>query len=66
LALFTFALVLIIDINRPTGRANMENQQPMEALRRQLAAQPASAFDRWRVPSPDGKPPPRHAGTAFN
>jgi hypothetical protein len=51
LALFTVALVLIIDINRPTGRSNIENQQPMEILRRQLAAQPPSAFDRWRVPS---------------
>jgi hypothetical protein len=48
LVLFTISLLLIMDINRPTGRGNIANQRPMEQLRAQLAAQPLSAFDRWR------------------
>lgn len=41
LALFTIALILIIDIDRPIGGRIDESQEPMELLRRQIAAQAA-------------------------
>jgi hypothetical protein len=53
LALLTLGLVLIVDIDRPTGGAVVESQGPMEALQRSLAGWPPSAFDRWRqAPQP--------------
>jgi hypothetical protein len=50
MALFTVSLLLIVDINRPTGVANIANQRPMETLQAKLAKEPPSAFDRWRTP----------------
>jgi len=44
--LFTFALLLIIDIDRPTGGGVTESQRAMIMLRETLASQPPSSFDR--------------------
>lgn len=46
--LFTFSLLLVIDIDRPTIGGLRESQQPMESLMNALAAQPPRTFDRWR------------------
>jgi hypothetical protein len=48
LMLFTVALVLIIDIDRPTGRGVFESQRAMEMLQKKLAST-TSDVDRWRT-----------------
>jgi hypothetical protein len=50
LVLLSLSLMLILDIDRPKGGAITESQQPMEDLRRSLAAWPPTAFDKWRAP----------------
>jgi len=47
--LFAFALVLIIDIDRPNGGGVRGSQRAMMMLRETLAAQPPSSFDRTRA-----------------
>ena len=48
-ALMTLALMLIVDIDHPTGGGVREGQGPMEALRASLKAQPPPVFDRYRI-----------------
>jgi hypothetical protein len=50
LGLFTLALVLIIDIDRPTGGGIFENQRAMELLQERLMAQSPNAYDKLRTP----------------
>lgn len=45
-SLFTLAMLLVIDIDRPLGGAVTESQRPMEMLQATLKAQPPAAFDR--------------------
>jgi len=52
LLLFTLALMLIVDIDRPTSGGIVESQAPMEALQATIKAQPRRVFDRWRQLSP--------------
>jgi len=63
LGLFTIALVLIIDIDRPTGGGVVDNQLAMELLQKKLLAQPPAAFDKWRAP-PVGAAPLEPAGAS--
>lgn len=48
LFLFTLALLVTLDVDRPLSGGIRESQAPMEALRMQLKAQPPEVFDRWR------------------
>lgn len=56
LGLLTLSLVLIIDINRPTGGNVTESQLPMEQLRKSLAATPPATFDKWKSAAPAAAP----------
>lgn len=49
LALLTFSLGLIIDLERPTAGGIRESQTPMELLLASLKNQPPEVFDRWRT-----------------
>lgn len=51
LALFTLALMLLSDINRPVTGAIRESQGPMERLRRTLQQSPPALFDRLKAPA---------------
>jgi hypothetical protein len=51
LLLFGFTLVLVIDIDRPTGGGIVESQEPMLELRDTLKAQPPAIFDRFNGPA---------------
>lgn len=44
--LFTLALMLIMDVDRPTSGGVVESQEPMLMLRESLAAQPPEIFDK--------------------
>lgn len=46
--LLTLTVIVIVDLNRPTSGAIRESQEPMEMLRRSMAAQPPAEFDRIR------------------
>jgi hypothetical protein len=48
ITLLTFALFLIIDLERPTRGGIRESQVPMELLRASLKSRPPDVFDRWR------------------
>jgi hypothetical protein len=48
ITLLTFALVLIIDLERPTNGNIVESQVPMVLLRESLISRPPEVFDRWR------------------
>lgn len=45
--LLSLALLLILDVDRPTGGGIQEDQKPMELLRASLKGTPAAAFDRY-------------------
>jgi hypothetical protein len=49
IALLTFSLSLIIDLERPTSGGILESQAPMELLLKSLKSQPPEVFDRWRT-----------------
>ena len=49
LVMFTLALLLVIDIDRPTEGIR-ESQGPMEATLATMSAQPPGTFDRYRSP----------------
>lgn len=49
LVLMSTALMLVLDIDRPTSGAVQESQQPMLELRDALTQQPPAVFDRWRM-----------------
>jgi hypothetical protein len=49
LALFTLALMLVIDIDRPVGGGVAESQRPLELLQQKLKSQPPAVYDRWRT-----------------
>lgn len=53
LALFTVALLLLSDINRPVEGYVRESQEPLERLRRAIRAVPISTFDRLNAPAPE-------------
>jgi hypothetical protein len=48
LLLLLLSLVLVIDLDRPVGGVQREDQAPMERLRAALAKQPPGSFDRLR------------------
>ena len=50
LILQSMALLLIVDIDRPTMGRVREDQEPMVYMRASLMTQPAEAFDLWRSP----------------
>jgi hypothetical protein len=50
LALFTLALLLVIDVDRPTADGIRESQRPMELTQAAMAAYPPGTFDRYRGP----------------
>lgn len=52
LFLFTLALLLVIDLDRPSLGGIRESQRPMEDLQAGLKAQPPAVFDRWRQTPP--------------
>jgi hypothetical protein len=52
MGLFTLALILVIDVDRPTSGAIRESQLPMELTRASLKAQPPAIFDRYRTKAP--------------
>jgi protein-S-isoprenylcysteine O-methyltransferase Ste14 len=52
MVLFTIALLLIVDIDRPTLGGINESQRPMEKLLESLKSQPISVYDRWRGQDP--------------
>lgn len=54
--LFGLALMLILDLDRPTGGRIRESQEPMEALRETLRSKPPTVFDRFNAPAL--RPPP--------
>ena len=56
LALEVIALLLIIDIDRPTMGRVRNSQAPMEMLRASMAATPTSTYDRWRTPAQQAQP----------
>lgn len=49
LLLLSMALLLIIEIDRPTQGGIRESQRPMEALVQSLKATPREAYDHWRL-----------------
>lgn len=49
--LFGIALLLVIDIDRPTTGGIIESQKPMQQLRAFMKAQPPASFDRLNLPS---------------
>lgn len=49
--LFGIALLLVIDIDRPTSGGIVESQRPMIELQAFLKAQPPGSFDRFNLPS---------------
>ena len=57
LVLLTVALVLIIDIDRPTGGGIVENQLPMELLQKKLLARAAARGPGDQTPSQKTFPP---------
>ena len=57
LGLFTLSLMLIIDIDRPTGGRIVESQRPMEDVVRFIVAHPAGSFAA-SAPSPAPSPAP--------
>ena len=56
LGLFTLALMLLTDINRPVTGAIRESQQPMERLQDMLRHSPPGRFDRLKSPTPSARP----------
>jgi hypothetical protein len=58
LALFTMALVLTIDIDRPTGGGVDESQRAMELLQETLLKQSPAVYDKWRTPPGGAKVSP--------
>jgi hypothetical protein len=48
LLLLLLSLVLVVDLDRPVGGVQREDQAPMELLRGALARQPPGSFDRLR------------------
>lgn len=50
LVLFTLALALVIDIDRPARGGVQENEGPMEDLVASLHLWKPADFDRWRTP----------------
>jgi hypothetical protein len=48
-ALVSLVLLLILDVDRPTGGGIREDQMPMELLRASLKSLPLSAFDGYRL-----------------
>ena len=63
LFLFTLALMLIVDIDRPTLGGIVEDQTPMEEMRRSIGVRAPATLDRLRSanygPSQTTEPPPR-------
>lgn len=55
--LFGFALMLILDLDRPTGGRIRESQEPMMELQKSLRAQPPAVFDRFNAPAGQTPPP---------
>lgn len=56
LALFTIALLLLSDINRPVTGMVRESQAPLKRLQTALRAVPAGAFDRLTGPAAEAGP----------
>jgi hypothetical protein len=54
--LATMSLLLVLDIDRPTGGGVRESQAAMRAMRASLVHQPPKAFDRWRDPQMHAAP----------
>jgi len=50
--LVALSLLLILDVDRPTGGGIREDQTPMEQLKASLKAQPPVVFDRFRTEGP--------------
>jgi hypothetical protein len=48
-ALLSLVLLLILDVDRPTGGGVKEDQMPMELLKASLTSLPPSAFDGYRL-----------------
>jgi len=48
--LVVLSLMLIMDIDRPTGGGIRESQFPMQLLSQSLHGEPRAAYDRWRTP----------------
>jgi hypothetical protein len=63
LFLFTLALILIVDIDKPTIGGINEDQTPMEEMRKSMAARLPATLDRLRAanegPSDTTQPSPR-------
>lgn len=57
LGLLSLALMLIVDIDRPTKGGIREGQGPMEMLRASLKAQPPQVFDRYVIEDAKRTPP---------
>ena len=51
MALLTLSLVLIVDIDRPAAGGIIESQRPIELLLDSMRSQPATVYDRWRLPT---------------
>jgi len=49
MGLATMAMLLIIDMDRPTSGGIVVSQGPLEQLSASLKSQPTSVYDRWRV-----------------
>jgi len=56
ITLLTLALVLIIDLERPTSGSIRESQAPMELLRVSMKIQPPEVFDRYRTIRSENRP----------
>ncbi|WP_395335479.1 hypothetical protein WBP06_26250 [Novosphingobium sp. BL-8H] len=48
--LVVLSLMLIMDIDRPTGGGIRESQLPMQMLSKSLHEEPRGNYDRWRTP----------------
>lgn len=59
IGLLCLVLLLILDIDRPTGGGIREDQAPMEALLASLKAQSPQVFDRYRIEDLAAPPTPR-------
>lgn len=55
--LFGFALMLILDLDRPTGGRVRESQEPMMELQKSLRVQPPAVFDRFNGLGAQTPPP---------
>lgn len=51
LLMLALALLLMMDIDRPSRGLIQETQGPLEALQRSIATEPPAAFDKWRAPA---------------